>query len=110
MDSFWGNLLEHFKSRSAWIFVPALLIFFALILLSQYLVDSLLSNNLPDISSEDVIRFSLYVMPAVVVLLVAGIGSRIRHRRARRRKRYESSTLSRDELTKARSKLGKTKI
>jgi hypothetical protein len=64
MDSFWGILLEHFKSRCAWIFVPTLLIFFALVLLSQFL-DSLLSNNLPDISSEDVIRFSLYGMPAV---------------------------------------------
>jgi hypothetical protein len=102
-------LIEHFKSRSAWIFVPALLIFFALVLLSQFL-DSLLSNNLPDIGSEDVIRFLLYVMPAVVVLSVAGIGRRIRRNRASRRKRYESSSLSRDELTKARSKLGKTKI
>jgi hypothetical protein len=109
MDSFWGNLLEHFKSRSAWIFVPALLIFFALVLLSQFL-DSLLSSNLPDIRSEDVIRFLLYVMPAVVMLSVAGIGRRIRRNRTSRRKRYESSSLSRDELNKARSKLGKTKI
>jgi hypothetical protein len=107
--NFWGNLLEHFKSRSAWIFVPALLIFFALVLLSQFL-DSLLSENIPDIGSEGILRFLLYVMPGVVLLLVAGIGGMIRRDRARRRKRYESPSLSRDEMNKARSKLGKTKI
>jgi len=103
--NFWGNLLEHFKSRSAGLFLPALMIFFALVLLTQFMCALWSQIVIPDIDYGKILPCLLCAMPAIVLLLVAGIGRMIRRRRARRRRRRESSSLSRDELNKARSKL-----
>jgi len=106
---FWANLLEHFKSRSAWLFMPALLVFFAIILLPQFLSALFSEIGFFNFDSEKILRVLLWVMPVIVVLLVAGIATMIRRRRTRRPKRYEISPLSRDEMRKARSKLVNTK-
>jgi nucleoside recognition membrane protein YjiH len=103
--NFWGNLLEHFKSRSAWLFMPALLVFFAIILLPQFLSALFSEIDFPNFDLEKILRVLFWVMPVVVVLVVAGIAKMIRRSRARRKKRYEISPLSRDEIRKARSKL-----
>ena len=89
-------MLEHFKTRSAWIFVPTLLIFFAVII-----VGGLICDKVPP-------ETFFYGLTGFGLLGLTLIGMAIR--RARKRNRYESSLLSRDEINKARSKLGKTKI
>jgi hypothetical protein len=105
MNSFWGNLLEHFKTKSAWLFMPALLIFIALVLFSQGLASLCANVDFSSIDYEKIIRLLFWVMPAIVLLLVAGIGGIIRRSHIRRLKHYETLPLSRDEIRKARSKL-----
>jgi hypothetical protein len=100
MNSFWANLFEHFRSKSAWLFVPVLLAFIGLILIPEFVLPELI-----DFNSEEVPRVVIYAMPGIVLLLVAGIVVAVRRARVRRRNRHQSSSLSRDEINKARSKL-----
>lgn len=93
MDSFWDNLIEHFKSRNASFFVPALMIFFAVIIVGGLIYDK--------------------VPPESFFCGLAGIGivasvlvwRAIRNLRARSGKKSRHQELSRDEIRKARSKL-----
>jgi len=100
MNPFWANFFEHFRSKGAWLFVPVLLAFIGLILIPEFFLP-----ELTDFNSERVLRVVIYTMSGIVLLLVAGIGVAIRRNRVRRRNRRQSSSLSRDEINKARSKL-----
>ena len=91
MDSFWDNLIGHFKTRSAGLFVPVLLAFFGLIILGGIIYDKV---------PHEVFFAGLTAIGLVALMLVWWAV-----RRARRRGRYDSSPLSRDEMDKARSKL-----
>jgi hypothetical protein len=102
MNSFWANLLERFGSKSAWLFVPVLLVFLAVALVGSSVGD-LISIQLPPI----VLNGSSFIIavPAIGLLLAAFVLWRVRRARARRTKNLTSEQLSRDELAKARSKL-----
>jgi hypothetical protein len=95
--NFWGNLLEHFKSNSACLFVPALLSFFGLVIGIGIIYDKVP----PEIFFGGLIGIGVFAL-AMVVLRA--------RRRARKHSRHNLSPLSRDEMNKTRSKLGKTKI
>jgi hypothetical protein len=93
VNSFWGNLLEHFKSNSAWLFMPALLAFIGLIIIG---------SSIPDkVPSE----FLIYALPGTGLLVLTLAWRGIRRARAQRGKRFRREELSRDEIRKARSKL-----
>jgi hypothetical protein len=87
-----GNLMfDYFKDRR---FAP---IFFVTILMLTGAI--LLLKDVP-------LGFQLeYALPGLMLLLAAFLLREFRQIRADRRNRYKSSPLSRDEKTKARSKL-----
>ena len=91
MNPFWGNLLEHFKTRSASLFVPTLLVFFGIIIAGGIIYDK--------VPPEEFFAGLTAIGLVALVLVWRAV------RRARKRSRYDSSPLSRDEMNKARSKL-----
>ena len=93
MNYFWGNIFEYFRDRRvAGVFFRTLLILIVL------LAAGLLFRE-----------FLVYVLPAVAGVFLFRTGFAISRAWARRRNRYKSSPLSRDELSKARSKLMRAK-
>jgi len=93
MNYFWGNIFEYFNDRRvAGVFFRTLLILIVL------LVAGLLFHE-----------FLVYVLPVVAGIFLIRFGVAIARAWARRRDRYKSSPLSRDELSKARSKLMRAK-
>lgn len=93
MDSFWDNLIGHFKTKSAWVFMPALLVFIGVILIG--------SSIHVQVPPEDFI----YALIGAGVLALGLVWRGIRRARARRGNRFRREELSRDEMNKARSKL-----
>ena len=71
--------------------MPALVVFIGLIV-----AGSVIPDNVPP-------AYFIYALSATGIFALALVWRAIR--RARRRERYKSSSLSRDELSKARSKL-----
>ena len=102
MNFFWGNVFEYFKDRrGAAIFFATLLALFGALIVGSILYHIICAYNLQD--------YLVYSLPGVAVILMAWIGSSIARARVRRRNRYKCSPLSRDELSKARSKLMRIK-
>jgi hypothetical protein len=101
MNSFWVNLVERFGSKCAWLFVPVLLLFLAVVLLSDNIADLISINFTPDQLS----KFKYVYALAGIALLAAFVWRAVRRARARRGKKFAKEQLSRDELVKARSKL-----
>jgi hypothetical protein len=102
MDFFWGNIFEYFKDRrGAALFYATLLVLFIALIVGAILYHVICAYHLQD--------KLLYFLPGGALILMAWIGSGIARARARRRNRYKSSPLSRDELIKARSKLTRIK-
>ncbi len=93
MNYFWGNIFEYFKDRRLGsVFFGALAAVLGILVLVAIFYQNLL-NNWP------------VVLVAIGLPLLALIWRAFRDVRARRRNRYKSSPLSRDEKAKARSKL-----
>ena len=93
MDNFWSNVFEYFNDRRVGgVFFRTLLILIVLLaavaLFHEYLV---------------------YVLPVAAGIFLIWIGRGIFRALARRGDRYKSLPLSRDELSKARSKLTRAK-
>ena len=86
-----SHVFDYFKDRR---YVP--LFFITLSVLAVVMV------LMKDLSIE--VQMA-YVLPGIGVLLMAVVVREIRRIRAERRNRYKSSPLSRDERSKARSKL-----
>jgi purine-cytosine permease-like protein len=98
MNFFWSNVFEHFKDRRfAAVFFGTLAAFFGAMIVGAILYQVIcayeLQGYLPD------------ALPGGGVFLLVWVVLGIRRMRARRLDRYKSSPLSRDELSKARSKL-----
>jgi hypothetical protein len=98
MNFFWSNVFEYFKDRrfAAVFFGTLAALFGAMIagaILYQVICAYELQEYLPDF------------LPGAGVFLLVWAGLGIRRMRARRLDGYKSSPLSRDELSKARSKL-----
>ena len=98
MNSFWVNLMERLRSNCAWLFVPALLLFLGVALIGG----GIRENFPPDVFSEE--RF-IYFLPGITLLVTALILWVVRPARAQRGRKSAQEQLSRDELSKARSKL-----
>jgi hypothetical protein len=90
------------KSNCAWLFVPALLLFFAAMALGGF-IENLLGDNFPAETFSYFVFF--YVVPGIGLVLAALIWQGIHRARARRAAKFAREQLSRDELSKARSKL-----
>jgi len=98
MDFFWGNVFEYFKERRY------AAVFFGT--LSALIVTLVAGAILYHVVGEfHLLEYWPYALPGVGLLLVALIWRAWRQARAQRLNQYKISPLSRDELTKARSKL-----
>jgi hypothetical protein len=84
-------MFDYFKDRRfAPIFIATILVLVGMILWTK------------DVPLRSQLK---YLLPPIGLLLVALVFREIMHIRAERRNRYKSSPFSRDELSKARSKL-----
>jgi hypothetical protein len=93
MNFFWGNVFEYFKDRRLGsVFFGSLAVVLGMLVLVAIFYQNLL-NNWP------------VVLAAISLPLLALIWRGFRQMRMMRLNRYKSSPLSRDEKTKARSKL-----
>jgi hypothetical protein len=93
MDFFWTNVFEYFKDRRmAGVFFGTLLALVGLII-AGVIVYQILGDKV------------VYLLPVAAAFFLISAARAILRARARRRNRYKSSPLSRDELKKARSKL-----
>ena len=98
MNFFWDRVFEYWKERRlAFIFVTSLMLFFGAILLGRICYVAL--------DSFDLLGYLPLALTAVGVLLGVLVGRAIYESRRRRADRYKPSVLSRDEMSKARSKL-----
>ena len=98
MNFFWDNVFDYFKERRyGAIFFGSLGMFFVVFMVGTILFQVFHTDELQE--------YLDYVLLAVGGLFVIWIFFGIRRLRARRWDRYKSSPLSRDELSKARSKL-----
>ncbi len=98
MNSIWGNLYDKFKDRryGALFFVSLVCVFgllFLALIVSQIMGPASLQY------------YFLQVLPWIVLLIVGLIWQAVRRARAQRGKRFRRQDLSRDEISKARSKL-----
>jgi hypothetical protein len=106
MNSFWVNIVERFGSRSAWLFMPVLLLFLAVVLLGGTIGDWIVSALPPGFLGDFNSDFNpVYALLGIAVLVAAWVLSMVRRARARRGNKFSTEQLSRDELSKARSKL-----
>ncbi len=102
MNYFWGNIFDYFKDRRlAGVFFGALLALIGLLPAGWLLYQFLCENNLA--------VYLLYPLTIGVLVFLFRLAQGISRALARRRDRYKSSPLSRDELSKARSKLMRAK-
>jgi high-affinity Fe2+/Pb2+ permease len=102
MDFFWGNVFEYFKERRlASLFFGSLFGLGLALALGCLLAQVIVAYNLLD--------YLNYILTAAALLVMLLVIRGVRQARARRRDRFKSSPLSRDELRKARSKLMKAK-
>jgi hypothetical protein len=98
MNFFWGRVFEYWKERRlAFIFVSTLMLFFGAIGLGRLCYLAL--------DSFGWLRHLPLVLAGIGLVFAALIGRAVYESRRRRADRYKSSLLSRDELSKARSKL-----
>ena len=101
MNYFWDNLFEYGNDRRfGTVFFSTLLSLLLMVLGVAILYQIICAYDLED-------RL-IFVWPGLVMLLVVWIWRKIRRWRTQMRSQYKSSPLSRDELTKARSKLKTT--
>lgn len=102
MNFFWNNFFEYGKERR-----NAAVFFGTLALL---IVGLVLGGILYQVSDGfDFLRYWPVMLSGIGLVLLALIWRGFRRTRSRRRQRYESSPLSRDERAKARSKLMRAK-
>ena len=102
MNYFWGNVFEHFKERRY-----AAVFFGTLMAMGGLLIAGLISYQV--ICAYHLEDYLVNSLLAVALISMGWIGRRIARARARRRDLYKISPLSRDEVSKARSKLVKQK-
>jgi MFS family permease len=101
MNYFWGNVFEYFKERRLGaVFFGTLLVFLGAIVGGVMVYEILGGFNL--------LQYWPFFLVAIGLLLLALIWRGFRQMRMRRLNRYKPSPLSRDERSKALSKL-KTK-
>jgi MFS family permease len=102
MNYFWGNFFEYCKERR-----NAAVFFGTLALL---IIGLVLGGILYQISDGwNFLQYWPMMLPGIGLVLLALIWRGLRQFRRRRLDRYKSSPLSRDERTKARSKLIRAK-
>jgi hypothetical protein len=98
MNYFWGNVFEYFKDRRvAAVFFGTLLVLGGLLIAGLIVYQVICAYELQD--------YLVNLLLAGVLISLMKIGRRVARARAQRRVRYKISPMSRDELTKARSKL-----
>lgn len=98
MDFFWGNVFEYFKDRRvAGVFFGTLMALGALLVAGFIAAQVICAFNLEG--------YAIYALPVLALVFFVQLVRGIRRTRARSRERYKISPMSRDELTKARSKL-----
>ncbi len=98
MDFFWSNVFDYFKDRRfAAVFFCTILCVAGILIAGSVFYES--------IGPENFQSFLTYSLPVVALAMGAWIWRGIARALARRRDRYKTSPLSRDELSKARSKL-----
>jgi peptidoglycan/LPS O-acetylase OafA/YrhL len=95
MSHFWCSLFEHLKGcgQNATLFLVALAGFVGLLVAAAIILNTQLR------------QYFMAALPWLGVLLAAWGGLAIRRARARRRERLLQSPMSEDEVSKARSKL-----
>lgn len=98
MNSFWGNLYDHFKDRRyGALFLVSLVAFLGVLVLGAVIEEIFRAFDLQE--------YFLQALPGVGILAAAWVWRGVRQERARRREQLRHSPLSRDELRVARSKL-----
>ena len=98
MNSIWNNLYDKFKDRRyGALFFASLLSVFGLLLLAVILGQIMGPANLQ--------AYFLQALPGIGIFIVALVWRGIRRARAPRRDKFRREELSRDEISKARSKL-----
>jgi hypothetical protein len=102
VNYFWSNLFEYAKERrNATLFLVSFALLPLVLLLGFFAWKAALALDLAA-------HWPLAI-PGIGLIAFALVRWRIRQRRLRRLNRYKSAPLSRDEKTKARSKLIRTK-
>ncbi len=102
MNYFWGNIFDYVKDRR---FVPVFFITLAVLFGVPLGVAILVGST----NISDYLKYWPVLATALAVCLLIVIWREVAEARRRRRNRYKISPMSRDELTKARSKLVRTK-
>ena len=102
MNFFWGNVFEYFKDRRV-----AAIFFGTLLALGGLLIAGFIAAQV--ICTYHLENYVVYALPVMALALLVQISRGIARARARRHERYKISPLSRDEVSKARSKLVKQK-
>jgi high-affinity Fe2+/Pb2+ permease len=98
MNFLWDNVFEYFKERRyGAIFFSALVAFLMVFFIGAVVIKLIIDNGF-----QDYLFFAVSVMGMLFLFWIAQGIARLRRRRW---DRYKSSPLSRDELSKARSKL-----
>lgn len=98
MSYFWGNVFDYFKDRRI-----AGVFFGTLLALGGTLIVGLILYQV--VCAYDMQEQVIYSLPGLGLLILLWLARRIMRARAHRKLRYRISPLSRDEITKARSKL-----
>lgn len=98
MNYFWGNVFEYFKERRyAAVFFGTLMAMAGALLAGAILYQ--IAGNF------DLLRYWPFIATVMCLWFAVAVWRGVRRSRAERRNRYKISAMSRDELTKARSKL-----
>jgi hypothetical protein len=100
MNYFWGNVLDYLKDRRY-----AAVFFGTLMAMGGLLIAGLIAYQV--ICAYELQGYLVSFLLAGVLISLIEIGRRIARARAQRREWHKISPLSRDELSKARSKLVK---
>lgn len=98
MNYFWANMVEYVRDRRFGAVFFGTLMALSGLLAAGYIVYQV-------IVGYGLQGYLIYTWPAIAMTFLVWFGRVFRRNQARRRDRYKSTPLSRDELNKARSKL-----
>ena len=102
MNFFWANMLDYFRDRRFGVVFFGTLMALSGLLAAGYIITQI-------VIAYGLQAYLIYTWPAIGTAFLVWLGRVFRRNQARRRDRYKSAPLSRDELNKARSKLLGTK-